>query len=204
MNVIRGAIRSERGTSLVEMLTVSAMLVVVLSAVLAVMDTAFTSYTHQTTLISLQTDVREANQRLVREIRQAESPLVTVSRFSGNEVLTFSADIDNDLGSETIQYMVYSPVAGQKIIGRRVKEPGFSDYGEARVIANNVINSESEYVFVYYGTNLSTPLQPGVPADNILTLTRIIKIRIRMDNDLTEAPGAVETETYVKLRNFTY
>jgi len=200
---LRGMLKREKGTSLVEVLIVAVMMVVVLGSVLAIIETAMNNYVFQTHQMDAQDRVRNADQILVKEIRQAESPLLTVANYSSIEILVFKADLNNDGTAEAIQLTVdrYAKKVTKKV--NLTGQMAFEN-SQSQLIVEDLVNTSGEPVFTYYGTSLTQPLDPNNYQDNVINMTKVIRVWLRIDSDTAKAPVAAENQTFVKLRNFTY
>jgi Tfp pilus assembly protein PilE len=209
MAYIRGLLKrekgekGEKGTSLVEVLIVAVMMVVVLGSVLAIIETAMNNYVFQTHQMDAQDKVRNADQILVKEIRQAESPLLSVANYSSIEILVFKADLNNDGTAEAIQLTVdrYAKKVTKKV--NLTGQMAFEN-SQSQLIVEDLVNTSGEPVFTYYGTSLTQPLDPNNYQDNVINMTKVIRVWLRIDSDTAKAPVAAENQTFVKLRNFTY
>lgn len=201
--LLRRLIKNEKGVSLTEVLIVAVMMVVVLGSVLAIVETAFNNYLFQRHQMDAQDRARNADQVLVKEIRQAESPLMWVANYSTVEILVIKADINNDGTSEAIRYTADRYT---KRVTRQVNLNGDLSFGNSptELIVEDLVNSTSEPVFTYYGTDLTNPLDPNDYQDNVINMTKVIRIWLKIDKDTSKAPKPAENQTFVKLRNFTY
>lgn len=85
---------------------------------------------------------------------------------------------------------------------------GGFNYTKYETVANDVVNQYDPYgyndepIFTYYTTYPGSPLNPAT--DDILNNARVIRIWVKIDEDQSKPPAAVETVTFVKLRNFGY
>ncbi len=186
-----------------EVLIVAAMMVIVLGSVLAIVETALSNYLFQRHQMDAQDRARNADQVLVKEIRQAESPLMWIANYSSVEILVIKADLNEDGTSEAIKF------TADRYTKRVFKQTNLTgqmafENLPSVLIVEDLVNSDSEPVFTYYGTDLTNPLDPNDYLDNAINMTKVIRIWLKVDKDTTEAPKPAENQTFVKLRNFTY
>ncbi len=195
--------RQEKGTSIIEVVIVAVMMSVILGAVLAIVETAMRNYLYQSHQIAAQDAVRLANMKLVRELRQSEEPLVWVTRSGGVEILVITADFDDNGTSEAVRYTVNR---NRRRITREENAAGIPvfDNVPVEIICEDVDNTISENVFTYIGDDFFTELDPNTPGDDVLNKTRLIKVWLKVDKDVSKPPTSVDSETYIKLRNFAY
>lgn len=191
--------KNEMGTTLTELLVVSFMVVAVLGAVLALIDASLNNYMSQVNRATTQDSARLAMQRMSKEIRQAEKPLLQVTSTSSVEAITFKADVDNNGTSEAIRYELNR---SQAKITRQVNPSGAFDFSQATrdPVVDYVRNSyPNEPVFTYYATYPGTPL-----TFDMIDKAKVMRIWLKVDQDLSKSPALVEVVTFVKLRDFGY
>lgn len=204
-------VNNEHGVSLVEMMVVCATIIVIFSAVLAVVDASLKNYLIQSKRAASQDTVTTATELMEKEIRQATSPitdpytpatLYMVQCISNSEVIQFKADIDDNAVLDDIRYE-YDRNA--KTIIRQVDPTGTMNFISVpkKTMATNVVNPTNQPVFTYFGTNLTVPLVDYVSYDpNVLTRVREIHIYVSVDEDTTKPPSAATVEAAIRLRNF--
>lgn len=196
----------QAGTSLMEVMLVSTLTVILLTAAYGVAIGVISSYNSVSSRSDAQSAAEDAMTKLSRDIRQAEEPLLSVYSTPGYyEQLAFRADLNDDGTSEAVlfEFHIYT-----KRITKRVNITGENNfYGmPVDVISENVANSTSEPVFTFYGTDSDTPFVLSGPEAEIdvINKTRNIRIRVVIDEDPNKPPNRVELTTDAKLRNFAY
>lgn len=186
--------KNEKGVSLVELMVVASMLIVVLGAVLAVIDSTLGSYLYQSHRVESADKARQGMIEVVKEIRQAERPLLLPIYIPNND-LRFKADLD---GNGTIEAIRYYLESGQL---KRMKtesfdsgtgEPIWPSEGVVR-ISNVVNNPNTQPIFVFTTKDGGSPTSENI---------RVVRIHLFVDTNPGKPPSAVELTTDVQLRNF--
>jgi Tfp pilus assembly protein PilV len=194
----------QSGVTLTEVLIASAMTVLLMTAVFGILDSSIKGYNIQTAQVDATSDAQNALARMERELRQAEKPFQLIYSYPGNyESLVFKADLDDDGVSEAVMYH-YDSVS--RTVRRRVNLTGdlvFSSEPGAQLAAY-VSNSGEQPIFTYFGTDLTTPLDPHNPTANINNNTRVVRVRLILDKDTAKPPAAIDLGSDIKLRNFDY
>lgn len=138
--------------------------------------------------------------RYIRETRQADNGSYPVVSANDNDVV-FYGDYDRDGVTERIH--IYK--SGTDIIlGIREPSGGFpvtyaSGDGTTRVIAQRIVNTGSQPIFYYYGSDYpvnNVPLNPAT-VPNI----RLVQIDLYMNIDPNHAPDNVSIQTFTEMRN---
>jgi type II secretory pathway pseudopilin PulG len=201
---VAGTLRQEAGTTLVEVLVACGLTVLLFAAVFSMLISSMKSVTLQTDQIDAQQQAQLALSRMEREMRQAQKPFLWQALVPGSyETIIFKADLNNDGTAEAIRYE-YQLSTGQ--LSRQINTTGALDFDTAPrdLLAKYVVNSATQRVFTYYGTDLTTPLDPSNPLSDIINKTRFIRVRLIIDKNINKPPAAFDMATDVKLRNFQY
>ncbi len=140
----------------------------------------------------------------MRGARQADSGAYAIS-FADDDELIIYADYDHDSVVERVHYYLDR---NQRVVKKGVRDPSgnpptYAD-GDATttVIANYVVNSQSQPLFKYYNINypadqqnnpLATPAQANV--------VRLAKIEMYINMDPSRTPDNIKLESFVEFRN---
>ncbi len=195
---------AQTGYTLPEVLVSATIGVLILTAVFGIMQSVMSGYTVQSAQADAQSEAQLTMMKLIREIRQAEKPLLAVSINPGGvETVVIKADLNNDATSEAILYS-YNGYT-HKIV-KQVNNAGVYDFtvSPQETIASNIRNNYSQTLFTFYGTSLTTPLDPTNPSSDIINQTKLIKIRVVIDKDPAKPPAPIDLTSEIKLRNFGY
>lgn len=181
----------EKGVSLVELLVVASMLVVVLGAVLAIVDSMLGNYLYQSNSIESQDQVRQGMITMAKTIRQAERPLLLPINIPCSD-LRFRADLNGNGVSEAIRY--YLDDANDKVIRQETEATGDIDWSTVPgvVVLSNVVNdpnSQPLFTLSYIG---------GLNQYNV----RVVTVHLFIDTNPGRPPKPAELSTDVQLRNF--
>ncbi|MFA5867638.1 MAG: prepilin-type N-terminal cleavage/methylation domain-containing protein [Actinomycetota bacterium] len=196
--------KGQAGYTLPEVLVSAIIGVLLLTAVFGILQSVMSSYYVQNAQAEAQAEAQFTMMRLVKEIRQAEKPLLAISINPGSvETLAFKADLNNDGTSEAILYSYNGYL--HKIV-KQVNTTGVYDFTASpqETIASNIRNNYSQTLFTFYGTSLTTPLDPTNPSADIINKTKLIKIRVVIDKDVAKPPAPIDLTSEIKLRNFGY
>ncbi len=195
---------TQAGYTLAEVMVSATIGVLLLTAVFGILQSVTQGYAVQSAQADAQAEAQLTMMRLIKEVRQAESPLLAIAINPGNvETLVFKADLNNDGTSEAILYS-YSGYT-RKIV-KQVNTTGTYDFTTSpqETIASNVRNNNGQQLFTFYGTSLTTPLDPANPSSDIINKTKLIKVRLVVDKDLAKPPAPIDLTSEIKLRNFGY
>ena len=197
-------LRDERGVTLAEVIIACSLTVILFTAVFGALNSSMRSLNIQNEKVEAQDMAQTTILRMERELRQAQKPFLVVVGSPGvNETLMFKADLNDDGTAEAVEY-VYSGSTRQLI--RVINSAGEFNFDTAPrdVMAKYVANSTSQPIFSYFGTDLTTPLDPTSPSSDIINKTRMVRVRLVIDKNGARPPAAIDMSTDIKLRNFAY
>ncbi|MDZ7612078.1 MAG: type II secretion system protein [Candidatus Moranbacteria bacterium] len=197
--------KDNRGMSLVEMITVSVILVLVSGAIAVALGKTFfvNKYTIEQGLNNnaLQAAVNNFSKH-AREARQSDSGGYLIKE-AGDFDLIFFADLDDDGITEKARYFLEDQ---QLKLG--ISEPsGFplqypENDQETKVIARGIVNSSQDPIFYYYNSDYpadteNNPLSTPAPVEDV----SLIRIYVQANIDPDHSPDSMEIETFVRPRN---
>jgi hypothetical protein len=149
-------------------------------------------------------NARFAADRLVREIREAQT--VSDSDYGIYQAddleLQFYADINNNPGPERIHYYINNNQLVKGVLNPSTSEEPW-EYGgteQTEIIAKYIRNTDSNPLFKYF--DLEGNELTAIPL-NVTDRKRIrrISVKLYVDTKLNELPEAMEIESEVGLRN---
>lgn len=187
----------EKGVSLVELLVVASMLMVVLGAVLAIVDSMLGNYLYQSNRIESQDQARQGMIIVAKTIRQAERPLLIPEPglYSATNELQFSrGDLDGDEQAEYVRYSL--DATNKRVVRQEIETTGEINWTVVpqSVVISNVINdpnNSNQALFVLSGNDPFNQFN-----------VRVVTIHLFIDTNPGRPPSPVELSTDVQLRNF--
>ncbi|MFO7807672.1 MAG: hypothetical protein R6V40_04620 [Candidatus Moraniibacteriota bacterium] len=196
---------NNKGMTLVEVITVSTVMVLISGAVAIALGKTFfvNKYTIEQGLNNnaLQVSVNNFSKN-IREARQSDSGGYLIERADDFEIV-FYADLDEDNKTEKVHYFLEN---GHLKVG--VSDP--SDFPvtypeedeEVEVVARGIVNEGDQPIFYYYNSDYpedteSNPLNTPASVDKI----SLIKLYVKANIDPDHSPDNMEIETFVRPRN---
>lgn len=191
--------------TLVELVTVSTVLVLVSGAIAIALSKTFfvNKYTIEQGLNNnaLQVTINNFSKH-IREARQSDSGGYLLEKANDFEIV-FYTDLDDDQITERVRYFLDN---NQLKIG--ASEPsGFPvEYPEGdenvRIVAQGIVNDSNDPVFYYYNSDFpsdteNNPLSTPASVEDV----SLIRIYIQANVDPDHSPDNMEIETFVKPRN---
>ncbi|MFZ2192755.1 MAG: prepilin-type N-terminal cleavage/methylation domain-containing protein [Candidatus Moraniibacteriota bacterium] len=139
----------------------------------------------------------------LRSARQSDSGSYPIESADDNDFVVYS-DYNRDGITERLH--IYKD--GQNIL-MGVTEPTMTmpktypgGDEETIVIANRIVNTESEPIFYYYDGNYAgAPSQLPLTTPANITNIRLIKINLKINIDPNRAPDNIEMQSFVEMRN---
>lgn len=203
--MISKLIKGEKGiTTIVELLMVVGLMAVVFGAIFDMLYFGEKRWAHTSQDTEARQNGRIAVSRIIKEIREAQSPSDNEYGISiaGRNELQFYADINSDPGPERIHYYLNG---NQLIRGElnpsTTEEPWeYSGSEHTEVVAKYVRNTASSPIFRYYSKD-------GGELSNLpLSLTdrrsvRLVETITLVDVDPNETPKQSEISSEGQLRN---
>lgn len=214
MRNIRQKIKNEIGTTLIEVIMTAAILPMALGVAYFVMNQSYSTWKLSDHKAEALASSRYLIDRLSKDLRQAERPLVSIDTVNNNSI-SFKANINSQPGSEIIQYSLQSYNAyGGKIV-RSVYNPRFVDNNPLKPYYLNQPDSQ-ETLAKIIRNNLVSPKIPlftytkadGLPfeAGDDITLIRMINVDLLITSEEEDGSvdykEAVRVNDSVRLRNF--
>lgn len=186
-------LRDEKGISVVEFVVVASIIVVVLGAVLAIIDSMLGNYLYQSRRIDSQDKARQGMVEMSKTIRQAERPLLLPINIPCNDLrFTVKKDVGGAEVSRAIRYRLDD--AGDRVLRQEaeaVEDIDWTAVSESVVISNVVNNPTNQPLFTLsYIDELN---QYNV---------RRVTIHLLIDTSPGTSPSPVELTTDVQLRSF--
>jgi len=200
--------KKNKGMTLIEVITASAILVLISGVVTIAMVRTF-AVNKRTIEQGLNNSILQISisnfTKNIREARQSEAGGYLI--LSGDDFnLRFFSDIDDDSVAEKIHYFLED---GSFKLG--ISNPsGFpavypSDDEEVKIIGGNIMNGSDEPIFYYYdGDNLSdlenNPMVVPIVPDEV----SLVKLHLITNVNPDQNPKNMELETLVRPRNIDY
>lgn len=198
-------IRNESGMfSIVELLYVVLILGLVLGALYNLLYFGEKNWAKTSQDTEARQNVRFASDKMVREIREAQSTSDSeYGVYSADKLgLQFYADINSNAGPERIHYYINNDRLEKGVVDPSTSEEPW-EYNGTEVtedIAKYIRNTDSSPVFKYYDSNgnelTNLPL-------NLIDRKKIrrVKITLLVDRKTNELPEQFEIESEIQLRN---
>jgi hypothetical protein len=209
-------LRSETGTSVVEMVIVTAVLGLVMATVIGAFVAVQRNVANQDIRLENLDEGRVMMATLSKDIRTATILTGGASPFliaDGNRV-KFYANLDTTGAPNMIEIYVDStnpvaPVLIEKLTtpDQPVTDPPTYIQGPAKVrfVGRYVTNGVGAYLFAYYDVNSQVVGTPGVPlTDPQKVLVRMVGIDLRVRKGTAQAIPATNILTRVRLPNVFY
>lgn len=143
-----------------------------------------------------------SNLRKMRQADNGDYPLESGDDFD----IVFYADIDGDGVTERVHYWLDS---GTERLMKGVREPVAgtpptyaAGDGTTAVMANYIVNTNTEPLFYYYNSNY-----PGDTVNNPIAVpvnvsdVRLVRVLLRINIDPIRAPQNINVESFADLRN---
>jgi len=200
--------KKNKGMTLIEVTTASAILILISGVVTIAMVRTF-AINKRTIEQGLNNSTLQLSignfTKNIREARQSEAGGYLI--LSGDDFnLRFFSDIDDDLVAEKLHYFLEN---GSFKLG--ISDPtGFppqypSNDEEVKIIGSNIMNGSDEPIFYYYdGENLSdledNPMNTPIVPDEV----SLIKLHLITNVNPDQNPKNMELETLVRPRNIEY
>jgi len=197
-------LRSQAGTTLVELIISTSLLGMVLGVSYLTLDTGMKSFNITSQTARTFDIARRANNEMTDKIKRAELPLIE----AGSDTVSFSIDLIPETGTPANEMLMYEYL-GNSATGTAlniVQKTIWSSTGTVvsrTTVATNVIN---RLVFNYYDTTHTLVDMPQNHSDpNYRTLIKKIKTvrltsRVQVE-DIKGRPKNVNLESEVELRN---
>ncbi|MCK5080916.1 MAG: hypothetical protein KAQ63_02030 [Candidatus Moranbacteria bacterium] len=197
-----------RGMTLVEVITASAILILISGIVTVALVRTFdvNRYTIEQGLNNSTLRISVGNfTKNIREARQSDAGGYLI--FSGDDFdLRFFADIDDDSVTEKLHYFLedgFFKLGISNPSGFPAEYPSSDD--EVKIIGGNIMNGIDEPIFYYYdGDDLSdlenNPLSTPITPDDV----SLIRLHLITNVNPDQNPRNMELETLVRPRNIDY
>lgn len=139
----------------------------------------------------------------LRKTRQSDNGSYPIQSASNNDLIVFS-DYDKDgiterlhfyLQNSQVKMGITKPSSGSQKVYQVADQ-------ETKILADRIVNSNSEPIFYYYNKNypadtINNPV--AMPVD--VSTIRLIKIFLKINIDPNRAPDNIEMQSFVELRN---
>ena len=145
--------------------------------------------------------------KYIRKARQSDAGAYPIVSADDNE-LTFFSDYDNDGQTERL-HIYFTDAEDTVYMGVRNPSGTFpityaSGDGETIKLAEHIVNTTSDPVFLYYNKNYPGDLANN-PVDTSADVSeiRLVKIFLKINIDPNNAPDNIQQETFVEMRNLS-
>lgn len=183
MRLLPAVMKSEKGTTLAEMLVYAVILVIIIAASYTVYQGSEAIYASSSGQADAQRSARLAQAQMTKHIRMAES-FVTADDTS----ISIRADIDDDNLWDTVDYYTQNGSLYSRV-----------NNGTAREIATGVQNDAlNKPLFTYYDIHYA-PITTDTASRK--TKTYQVEINLVIDTDVNRPPDAYTLTSKVTLRN---
>lgn len=198
---IKASSKKLAGMTLVEILVVTSIGVIVLTALLRFLVAGY-PLSKTTVLQQRSTETARVNlKRIVKSLREARHsdtgayPLVATEP----QKIVYYANVDSDPATERVRL----ELSGANLV-RGVTEPTgdplvYDINNEVTNVIISTVRNGTEKVFTYYTGDYPVNLTELTPTD--LTEVKYIEFSLMIDNDLDAEPAGVQIRSQVQLRN---
>jgi len=199
--------KKQRGFTFIETLVVLGIFIFALTAVNGFMIYAYRAKGFSLAQALAIDSARNGVNKLTKELREAiQSDSGTYLLASGDDFeIIFYSDIDKDDQVKRVRYFLEEEKLKKGMIKPSGNPVDYSGPEEIKIISDYVKNTSSTPLFYFYdqthaGKETDLPLATPVPGD-ILDEITLIGIKMAVDVNPERAPGVLEIESKVQLRN---
>jgi len=195
-----------QGMTLIELLVAITILTVVMTGLSAIFSHVWKSNAYAIKMGQASFSVSRGLDRMVvylRKARQADNGAYAIQSAAENDLVIFS-DYDKNGATERLHFYLEGgqiKMGVARPLGGTVKTYPVEDQ-EVSVLAENIVNVESEPIFHYYNINypvVSTNNPVPYPVD--VSNVKLLKIFLKTNIDPSRTAENVEMESFVELRN---
>lgn len=143
----------------------------------------------------------------IRKARQSDSGAYPIVTADDNDLVIYS-DYDKDGSTERL-HIYFNDVTDTLYMGVRNPSGTFpityaSGDGETITLAEHIVNTTSDPVFLYYNKNYPGDTEHN-PVDTSADVSeiRLVKIFLKINIDPNNAPDNIQQETFVEMRNLS-
>lgn len=145
--------------------------------------------------------------KYIRKARQSDAGAYPIVSANDNDLVLYS-DYDKDEITERL-HIYFNDTADTLYMGVRDPSGTFpatyaSGDGETITLAEHIVNTPSDPVFLYYNKNYpgDTEHNPVNTSADVSEI-RLVKIFLKINIDPNNAPDNIQQETFVEMRNLS-